>query len=93
VRSEAVPLDIDRPTPPFWGTKILKDEISLEDLFWHMDLQALIAGQWQFRKPKDQTREEYDAFLADKVHPILAEWKAKILTGEWLEPRATAHVS
>ncbi len=52
-----------------------------------MDLQALIAGQWQFRKPKDQTREEYDAFLADKVHPILEEWKAKILTGEWLEPQ------
>jgi 5-methyltetrahydrofolate--homocysteine methyltransferase len=47
VRSEAVSLDIDRPTPPFWGTKILKDEIVLEDLFWHMDLQALIAGQWQ----------------------------------------------
>jgi 5-methyltetrahydrofolate--homocysteine methyltransferase len=47
VRSEAVPLDIDRPTPPFWGTKILKDEIALEDLFWHMDLQALIAGQRQ----------------------------------------------
>ena len=80
VRSEAVALDIDRPTPPFWGTKILKDEIVLEDLFWHMDLQALIAGQWQFRKPKDQTREEYDAFLAEKVHPILEEWKAKILT-------------
>jgi 5-methyltetrahydrofolate--homocysteine methyltransferase len=87
VRSEAVGLDIDRPTPPFWGTKILKDEISLEDLFWHMDLQALIAGQWQFRKPKDQTRAEYDAFLAEKVHPILEEWKAKILTGEWLEPQ------
>jgi 5-methyltetrahydrofolate--homocysteine methyltransferase len=87
VRSEAVELDIDRPTPPFWGTKILKDEISLEDLFWHMDLQALIAGQWQFRKPKEQTREEYDAFLAEKVHPILEEWKAKILTGEWLEPQ------
>lgn len=87
VRSEAVSLDLDRPTPPFWGTKILKDEISIEDLFWYMDLQALIAGQWQFRKPKDQTREEYDAFLAAKVHPVLDEWKAKILTEKWLEPQ------
>jgi 5-methyltetrahydrofolate--homocysteine methyltransferase len=59
----------------------------LEDLFWHMDLQAPIAGQWQFRKPKDQTRAEYDAFLAENIHPILAEWKAKILTVEWLEPQ------
>ncbi len=87
VRSSAVDLDLDRPTPPFWGTKILKDEISIEDLFWYMDLQALIAGQWQFRKPKDQTREEYDAFLAEKVHPILEEWKTKILTEKWLEPQ------
>ncbi len=45
-------------------------------------MDALIAGQWQFRKPKEQSREEYDAFLAAKVHPILEEWKAKILTGE-----------
>ncbi|MBE9029794.1 methionine synthase [filamentous cyanobacterium LEGE 11480] len=87
VRSEAVEVDIPRPTPPFWGTKILKPEdIKLEDLFWHMDLQALIAGQWQFRKPKDQTREEYDAFLAEKVHPVLAEWKQKIQTEDWLHP-------
>jgi 5-methyltetrahydrofolate--homocysteine methyltransferase len=47
MRSEAVDSDIYRHTPPFWGTKIIKDEIALEDLFWHMDLQALIAGQWQ----------------------------------------------
>ena len=87
VRSEAVDLDLDRPTPPFWGTKIIKDEISLEELFWYMDLQALIAGQWQFRKPKEQSREEYDAFLAAKVHPVLEEWKAKILSETWLEPQ------
>jgi 5-methyltetrahydrofolate--homocysteine methyltransferase len=88
VRSEAVGLDIDRPTPPFWGTKMLTPaDLSIEELFWYMDLQALIAGQWQFRKPKDQTREEYDAFLAAKVHPVLAEWKAKLLTGDWLHPQ------
>lgn len=88
VRSEAVELDIDRPTPPFWGTKVLNPEdISLEDLFWHMDLQALIVGQWQFRKPKDQSKEEYDAFLAEKVYPVLERWKQKIQTEKLLEPR------
>jgi 5-methyltetrahydrofolate--homocysteine methyltransferase len=88
VRSEAVGLDLDRPTPPFWGTKMLTPaDLSIEELFWYMDLQALIAGQWQFRKPKEQSREEYDAFLAAKVHPVLAEWKAKLLTEEWLAPQ------
>jgi 5-methyltetrahydrofolate--homocysteine methyltransferase len=87
VRSEAVEIDIPRPTPPFWGSQIvLSGEIDIEELFWHLDLQALIAGQWQFRKPKEQTREEYDAFLAEKVYPVLEQWKQKLRTEEWLYP-------
>jgi 5-methyltetrahydrofolate--homocysteine methyltransferase len=86
-RSEAVEIDIPRPTPPFWGTQILKaHDLDLEELFWHMDLQALIAGQWQFRKPKDQSREDYDTFLAEKVYPVLTEWKQKLRSEDWLEP-------
>ncbi len=87
-RSEAVDIDLERPTPPFWGTKLLTPEdISLEDLFWYMDLQALIAGQWQFRKPKGQPREEYDQFLAEKVHPILDKWKQKVVNENLLHPQ------
>jgi 5-methyltetrahydrofolate--homocysteine methyltransferase len=87
-RSEDVELDLTRPTPPFWGTKILKPEdISIAELFWHLDLQALIAGQWQFRKPQDQTKEDYEAFKAEKVYPILESWKAKLLNEEWLHPQ------
>ncbi|PLS68877.1 MAG: methionine synthase [Cyanobacteria bacterium M5B4] len=87
-RSEAVAIDIPRPTPPFWGTKILTAaDIPLEELFWYLDLQALIAGQWQFRKPQEQTREEYDRFLQEKVHPILAEWKERIVREKLLEPQ------
>ena len=63
-RSEAVDVNIDRPTPPFWGTKILKPEdLDLDELFWYLDLQALFAGQWQFRKHQGQPREEYNEFL------------------------------
>ncbi|NER49596.1 MAG: methionine synthase [Symploca sp. SIO1A3] len=87
-RSEAVTLDLERPTPPFWGTKILQPEdIPLEELFWYLDLQATIAGQWQFRKPKEQPREEYDQFLADKVYPILEEWKQRIVEEKLLQPQ------
>ena len=87
-RSTDVSLDLARPTPPFWGTKILgPSDISIEDLFWHLDLQALIAGQWQFRKPQDQTAEEYAAFKAEKVEPILASWKTKLRNEEWLHPQ------
>ncbi|MDZ7957110.1 MAG: methionine synthase [Aulosira sp. DedQUE10] len=87
-RSEAVAIDIERPTPPFWGTKLLQpSDIFLEEIFGYLDLQALIAGQWQFRKPKEQTKEEYQAFLAQKVHPILEHWKQRIINEKLLHPQ------
>ena len=86
-RSEEVALDIERPQPPFWGSKIIQpDEIPLEEVFPYLDLQALYVGQWQFRKPKDQSREEYDEFLARKVDPVLEEWKQRITAENLLHP-------
>jgi 5-methyltetrahydrofolate--homocysteine methyltransferase len=88
-RSEAIAVDIPRPTPPFWGTQILQSEdIPMEELFGYLDLQALIAGQWQFRKPREQSREEYDAFLQEKVYPVLEQWKQKIVEEKLLHPQA-----
>lgn len=87
-RSEAVAVDIDRPLPPFWGTQILTPaDISLEELFWYLDLQALIAGQWQFRKPQGQSREDYEAFLEEKVYPILDIWKQRVVAENLLHPQ------
>nr|WP_290226778.1 methionine synthase [Trichocoleus desertorum] len=88
-RSEAIAIDIPRPTPPFWGTQVLQPEdIPVEELFEYLDLQALIAGQWQFRKPREQSREEYDAFLQEKVYPVLEQWKQKIVEEKLLHPQA-----
>ncbi|MEL6454724.1 MAG: methionine synthase [Cyanobacteria bacterium J06623_5] len=87
-RSEDVAVDIARPKPPFWGPKMLgPNDIPLADLFDYLDMQALVAGQWQFRKPKGQSREQYDAFLAEKVQPILAEWKQRVVDEKLLEPK------
>jgi 5-methyltetrahydrofolate--homocysteine methyltransferase len=87
-RSEAVAIDIERPQPPFWGTQFLQpDDISLEELLWYLDWQALVAGQWQFRKLKEQSKEEYQAFLAEKVYPILEGWKQRIIEENLLHPQ------
>lgn len=87
-RSEAIDPNIPRPTPPFWGTQILNSQdLPWEEVFWYLDLQALIAGQWQFRKPKEQSREEYDAFLQEKVYPILDRWKTRIVEENLLNPQ------
>ncbi len=88
-RSTAVAIDIPRPTPPFWGTKVLQPtDIPIQEVFNYLDLQALIAGQWQFRKPQEQSREEYDGFLQEKVYPVLEQWKERVITENLLHPQA-----
>jgi len=86
-RSEAVDVNIERPTPPFWGYKRLNpDEIPFDEMLWYLDKQALFAGQWQFRKKKSQSREEYDQFLQETVEPILEEWKQRSKDENLLHP-------
>jgi len=86
-RSEAVGVNIERPTPPFWGYKRLNpDDISMDEILWYLDKQALFAGQWQFRKKKSQSREEYDQFLQETVEPILEEWKQRSKDENLLHP-------
>jgi len=58
-RSEVV--DIERPTPPFWGTQVLQALIFLWELFEYLDLQALIAVQ--HRKPKEQSKNMRRSWL------------------------------
>lgn len=87
-RSEAIDANIERPTPPFWGYKLLTpDHIPYEEMLWYLDKQALFAGQWQFRKKKSQSREEYDQFLQETVEPILAEWKQRAKDENLLHPQ------
>jgi 5-methyltetrahydrofolate--homocysteine methyltransferase len=87
-RSEAVDPTIARPTPPFWGSRVLTPaDIDLAEVFWYLDLQALFVGQWQFRKAQEQSRPEYDAFLQETVHPILEHWRGRVLAENILHPQ------
>ena len=51
-----------------------------------LDRQALFAGQWQMRKAKNQSREEYEQDLADKAEPILQKWLARAKDDQLLHP-------
>ena len=86
-RSEAVP---EEPAlePPFWGTNVLSEqEINLEEVFSYLDRNALFAGQWQIRKSKEQSREEYEQQLKDKAEPVLQEWLQRSRSEQLLTPR------
>jgi 5-methyltetrahydrofolate--homocysteine methyltransferase len=75
-------------TPPFWGSQVLTEaEIPLEQVFAYLDRNALFAGQWQLRKAQGQSREDYEAMLAEKAEPVLQQWMARCLEEQLLTPR------
>jgi 5-methyltetrahydrofolate--homocysteine methyltransferase len=88
-RSEAVETDIPRPTPPFWGSKLLQgtEQIPWSEVFWYLDKQALVAGQWQIRKAKNQSADEFAEFMATKVDPVIERWQARIVEENLLHPQ------
>ena len=86
-RSEAVPAEAAL-MPPFWGSQVLTEaEIPLEAVFTFLDRNALFAGQWQLRKAQGQSREDYEAMLAEKAEPVLQQWMARCLDQGLLTPR------
>ncbi|MEI6615513.1 MAG: methionine synthase [Cyanobium sp. ELA507] len=86
-RSEAVQEE-PAAVPPFWGSLLLNEtEIDLQEVFAYLDRNALFAGQWQLRKAQQQSREDYEALLAEKAEPVLAEWMGRCLGENLLAPR------
>jgi 5-methyltetrahydrofolate--homocysteine methyltransferase len=86
-RSAAVPAET-AIAPPFWGTRVLTEAaIDLDEVFSYLDRNALFAGQWQLRKTQQQSRQEYEAMLAEKAEPVLQEWLGRCRTEGLLTPR------
>jgi 5-methyltetrahydrofolate--homocysteine methyltransferase len=87
-RSAAIALETERPLPPFWGTTILEaGSIPWTEVFWYIDKQALVAGQWQIRKSRDQSPEAFAEFMVTKVDPVIEHWKTRIIEENLLDPQ------
>ena len=86
-RSDAVPAETANK-PPFLGSHLLQGEldIPLEQVIAYLDRQALFAGQWQMRKTKEQSREDYEAQLEETAEPILQNWLNRIREEHLLQP-------
>jgi 5-methyltetrahydrofolate--homocysteine methyltransferase len=86
-RSAAVPAEA-AIAPPFWGTQVLTEfAIELEEVFSYLDRNALFAGQWQLRKTQQQSRQDYEAMLAETAEPVLQEWLKRCRGEGLLTPR------
>ena len=86
-RSETVPEE-EAVEPAFLGPKVLQGdaEIPLPEVMAYLDRQALFAGQWQMRKAKGQSREDYEADLQAKAEPVLQSWLQRSIDESLLHP-------
>jgi 5-methyltetrahydrofolate--homocysteine methyltransferase len=74
--------------PPFWGRQLLTEaDIPLAEVFAYLDRNALFAGQWQLRKAQGQSRQDYEAMLAEKAEPVLLHWMERCREEALLTPR------
>ena len=77
--------DVDVPTPPFWGTKVVL-EVPFDEVFKYVNEVALIRGQWQVRKGK-MNEEEYRRLLAENIYPEYESLKLRVKNEKLLQPK------
>ena len=74
---------------PFLGTRVLQDiEIDFDKLIFYLDKNALFSGQWQIKKNKGQSVEEYNNYLDSYANPLLEKWINIILDKGLISPKA-----
>ena len=74
---------------PFLGTRVLQDiEIDFDKLIFYLDKKALFSGQWQIKKNKGQSVEEYNNYLDSYANPLLEKWINIILDKSLISPKA-----
>ena len=73
------------PTPPFWGTRVVKN-VKLDDVWPHMDLNTLFRLQ---RGAKNAKGDDYRRLLEDEFMPRLRELQRDAKARGWLKPAIT----
>ncbi|MBO8243803.1 methionine synthase [Prochlorococcus marinus XMU1411] len=73
---------------PFLGTKVLNDvDIDLNKLIFYLDTKALFSGQWQIKKGKNQSVDEYNNYLNSYAKPLLDKWLEVIIEKKLISPK------
>jgi 5-methyltetrahydrofolate--homocysteine methyltransferase len=78
-----VAIDVDVPTPPFWGSRVVKG-IKLADYAAYLDERATFLGQWGL-KPTRGDGPGYDELVEAEGRPRLRGWLARMQAEGLLE--------
>ncbi|WP_181779549.1 methionine synthase [Pseudonocardia pini] len=72
-----VALDNPVPTPPFWGTRVVKG-LSLAEYSGMVDERALFLGQWGLRGTKGGDGPSYEELVETEGRPRLRYWLERL---------------
>ena len=72
-----VALDNPVPTPPFWGTRVVKG-LSLSEYSGMVDERALFLGQWGLRGTKGGDGPSYEELVETEGRPRLRYWLERL---------------
>jgi len=78
-RSPDVTLDVDVPTPPFWGTRVVKG-IPVADYAGMLDHRALFLGQWGLKGARKGDGPSYEDLVETEGLPRLRYWLDRLST-------------
>jgi 5-methyltetrahydrofolate--homocysteine methyltransferase len=79
-----VALDNRVPTPPFWGTRVIKG-IPLRDYASFLDERATFMGQWGLKPSRADDGASYEELVETEGRPRLRRWLELIHTEGLLE--------
>ncbi len=72
------------PTPPFWGTRIVKG-IALRDYSSFLDERATFMGQWGLKPGRQVDGASYEELVETEGRPRLRYWLDRLQTDNLLE--------
>ena len=72
------------PTPPFWGSRVVKG-IALADYASYLDERATFLGQWGLKGTRGEDGTSYEELVETEGRPRLRMWLERIKTENLLE--------
>ncbi|AEM86045.1 methionine synthase [Streptomyces violaceusniger] len=79
-----VSTDNPLPTPPFWGTRVVKGIQQADYASW-LDEGALFKGQWGLKQARTGDGPGYEELVENEGRPRLRGWLDRLHTGNLLE--------
>ncbi|GAB2670275.1 methionine synthase [Saccharopolyspora gloriosae] len=89
IRSD-VDADAPVPTPPFWGSKVIKG-VPVADYLALLDERATFFGQWGLRGSKKGEGPSYEELVESEGRPRLRYWMDELATAGILQHAAVVY--